>query len=64
MPIYEYKCENCANEFEMIRSMSDDDNDIKCPKCGKKKVKKVMSAVSSPGGGCSSSSCSSSSCYT
>ncbi|MBN2178775.1 MAG: zinc ribbon domain-containing protein [Deltaproteobacteria bacterium] len=64
MPIYEYRCENCANEFEMIRSMSDDDKDIKCPKCGKNKVKKVMSAVSSPCGGCSSGSCSPSSHFT
>jgi len=61
MPIYEYKCKNCDNEFEMIRSANDDDRDVECPECGKKKAEKVMS-VFAGSGGCSS--CSTSSCFT
>ncbi len=62
MPIYEYKCKNCDNEFEMIRSANDDDRDVECPECGKKKVEKIMSVFAGSGGSCST--CSTSSCFT
>jgi len=42
MPTYEYKCENCNYEFEIMQSIKDDAL-TKCPECGKKKLKKVIS---------------------
>jgi putative FmdB family regulatory protein len=33
MPIYEYRCENCGNEFEEWQKFSDPVVD-KCPGCG------------------------------
>lgn len=43
MPIYEYHCQSCGHEFEVMQKMSDPV--IKqCPECGKKKVEKLISA--------------------
>lgn len=40
MPIYEYKCE-CGCVFEYIKL--GDDNEIKCPVCGSRKIEKIIS---------------------
>ena len=61
MPIYEYECKKCGNEFDALVSMNAKDNPC-CPKCDSKKIKKKMSMTASGKGGCSSSACSSSSC--
>jgi putative FmdB family regulatory protein len=29
-PIFEYKCDDCGNLFELVRFISDDDKDLKC----------------------------------
>ena len=43
MPIYEYVCEACGHEFDAIQKFSE--KPIKeCPKCGKKKAKRKLSA--------------------
>jgi putative FmdB family regulatory protein len=42
MPLYEYKCENCGNQFEVIQKFSDPLVE-KCPKCGGP-VHKLMSS--------------------
>ncbi|MBN1828788.1 MAG: zinc ribbon domain-containing protein [Deltaproteobacteria bacterium] len=63
MPIYEYECRCCGNEFEMIRSLKDDDAEVACPACSEKKAHKRISQVAGAGsscGSCSSTSCSSS----
>ena len=43
MPLYEYKCENCGNQFEVIQKFSDPLVD-KCPKCGGGPVHKLFSS--------------------
>ncbi len=57
MPIYEYECRKCGEKFEKRRSISDDDRELACPKCGAEKPSRVFSvfATTAPGGG---SSCS------
>ncbi|ADK84184.1 regulatory protein, FmdB family [Desulfarculus baarsii DSM 2075] len=70
MPIYEYKCNKCAKEFEVLVLGSRDD--VRCPQCDAADVSRLMSGfahkneggtlVSSSGGGCSS--CSGGSCST
>jgi putative FmdB family regulatory protein len=42
MPTYEYRCENCGNEIEVMQSMKDVPL-TKCPKCGKDTLKKMVS---------------------
>jgi putative FmdB family regulatory protein len=43
MPTYEYKCDACGNEFEKFQTMSSEPI-RKCPKCGKNKVRRLISA--------------------
>ncbi len=46
MPIYEYKCKNCDEIFEeLVVSNSTPDSKISCPKCGKNKAEKLISAT-------------------
>jgi len=56
MPIYEYKCNACGEEFEKLVFSSSASNDVKCEKCGSDEVERKVSTVSSFGGGSSSSS--------
>ncbi|MFH1208210.1 MAG: zinc ribbon domain-containing protein [Candidatus Omnitrophota bacterium] len=42
MPTYEYECGACEHRFEKYQSMSDKPIK-KCPKCGKAKVRRVIS---------------------
>ena len=45
MPIYEYECEKCGNRFENFRLFSGTEKNIKCPKCGAEKPKRIMSSI-------------------
>ncbi|MBQ3423714.1 MAG: zinc ribbon domain-containing protein [Clostridia bacterium] len=38
MPIYDYKCPQCAHRFDLLRSVSATDP-VKCPKCGRDAVR-------------------------
>ncbi|MBF0510331.1 MAG: zinc ribbon domain-containing protein [Deltaproteobacteria bacterium] len=69
MPIYEYHCCDCNNDFETLVLRSSEK--IVCPKCDRDHVERLMSACSyksggnfssSQGSGCSS--CSSSNCHS
>ena len=44
MPLYEYECVKCGEKFELRRSMSDSDSEIRCLKCGAKHPQRVFSA--------------------
>ncbi|HVT82911.1 MAG TPA: FmdB family zinc ribbon protein [Phycisphaerae bacterium] len=43
MPTYEYACEACGHKFEEFQSITAKPI-TKCPACGKKKVKRLISA--------------------
>ena len=45
MPIYEYKCFKCDNQFELIQKFSDNPIEV-CPQCNKKSIQKLVSAPS------------------
>jgi putative FmdB family regulatory protein len=71
MPIYEYVCKSCKQEFEIIRPMSQKDAPLECEKCGSKKVKRKLSvfsarnesgSVAGTSGGCDCGSCSGGNC--
>jgi len=69
MPIYEYHCNKCNEDFEKI--IFSKSEEIACPKCNNKKVERLMSGFSHKSGdsfsssigpscsGCSSTNCSS-----
>ena len=41
MPTYDYSCSACGHRFERFESINDDKAKA-CPKCGKKKAKRLM----------------------
>jgi putative FmdB family regulatory protein len=43
VPLYEYECQACGHRFEQIQTFSAP-LVKKCPKCGKRKVKKLLSS--------------------
>lgn len=54
MPIYQYKCEQCGNRFELLRGVDQDDSELTCPKCSAKSPRRVISSFSTftSGSGC------------
>jgi putative FmdB family regulatory protein len=43
MPIYEYQCEKCLHELEVLQKMSDDPLED-CPACAQPALRKLVSA--------------------
>jgi putative FmdB family regulatory protein len=43
MPIYEYRCESCGHDMEVLQKMSDEPLTV-CPECGRPALKKLISA--------------------
>jgi putative FmdB family regulatory protein len=43
MPLYEYRCDACSHQFEVIQKFSDEPISI-CPKCGSGPVAKLLSS--------------------
>ena len=67
MPLYEYECRECGERFESLRSMSDRDRKLDCPRCGKRAAQRLpstfaasvsSSAPASAGGACGAEGCS------
>ena len=46
MPIYEYRCRECGEKFEKLVRLSTSTSEIECPKCGGRRVEKLISAFS------------------
>ena len=44
MPLVEYQCNECSNQFEILVGVSKDTEKAVCPECGSKKVEKLFSA--------------------
>ena len=42
MPTYEYFCDNCHETIELFQSMKEKPAEV-CPKCGEKKLRRVIS---------------------
>ncbi len=45
MPIYEYRCEKCGNELEVMHKVSDP-SPTECPKCHEPALGRMMSRTS------------------
>ena len=46
MPIYEYKCNKCGENFEKLVFSSDDEREFICDSCGEKKLSRTVSSFS------------------
>lgn len=63
MPIYEYHCEACGQDFEKLMRLSDLENAPECPVCQSRETHRQISRIAwnSPAGGVSLTSTSGSS---
>ena len=43
MPTYDYVCDGCGHAYELFQSMTDGVKKT-CPKCGKKKLRRLIGA--------------------
>ena len=44
MPMYDYKCKKCEQEFEKLVPFSTEDKDVECPSCNNKGSKRLLCA--------------------
>jgi putative FmdB family regulatory protein len=49
MPLYEYKCKECGQQFESYRRLSDAGGDETCPACGARAEKVGLSLFRAKG---------------
>ena len=47
MALYEYKCSDCEERFELMRSMSAADERAECPECGGTESRRLISSFAS-----------------
>jgi putative FmdB family regulatory protein len=47
MPIYEYRCESCAEKFEVLTRFAERDNAQMCPACESTKTRVLVSSFAS-----------------
>ena len=76
MPIYEFKCKECDEYFELLVMSKNEEDEFKCPKCGAQSFERIMSrtnfnvtgsacsSAGSNGAGIQERQCSSGSCST
>jgi putative FmdB family regulatory protein len=69
MPIYEFRCGNCRQNFDKLCALGESGKNLKCPACGAGHPERVMSSFSTAGtgggkGAGSCGTCSSGNCST
>ena len=47
MALYEYKCADCEERFDLMRSMSAADEPAECPECGGTESRRLVSSFAS-----------------
>ncbi len=50
MPIYEYRCESCAEKFEVLTGFAERDTAQVCPACESTKTRVLVSSFAVTGG--------------
>jgi len=52
MPVYEYRCPDCAHLFEKLVGFADNGRDVSCPTCGAQanKLLSTFAAIGVAGG--------------
>lgn len=49
MPLYEYRCQACADRFEVLQRMGQDGAGVTCPTCGEGRVEREHSTFAAAG---------------
>jgi len=63
MPVYSYICKDCGEKFDLLVGVTAEKAELKCRKCGSKKIEKALASFGI-GTSSNSSSSDSSSCPT
>lgn len=50
MPMYEFRCRDCGERFEELRSVNEPDAGVECPQCGGGRVERLLSSFATSGG--------------
>jgi putative FmdB family regulatory protein len=64
MPVYEFTCENCQKDFELLCPMDTEVKDVKCPTCNQNHLTRKVSLFGYISGGSDTDSCMDGSCQT
>ena len=51
MPVYEYRCKDCGEDFDLFVRSATQQKTPTCPHCGSTKVEKAISLFGLGGGG-------------
>lgn len=51
MALYEYRCGDCSDNFDLMRAMSEADSPASCPSCGSDSASRVMTTFVAMGSG-------------
>ena len=43
MPLYEYRCDDCAELFEVLQSLGEDGAGVNCPTCDSDQIDRQLS---------------------
>ena len=54
MPIFEYRCQECSTQFEVLHKSTVNQEDVSCPECKSGNNKKLLSSFSASMGSSSS----------
>jgi putative FmdB family regulatory protein len=55
MPLYEYRCRECGEDFEQLVRLSEANTQQECPKCHSRHTEKQLSTFAMSGGSTGSS---------
>ena len=55
MPLYEYRCRQCEESFEILQRIGAGAEGLVCPKCGASKLSKQVSTFAASSSGASTS---------
>lgn len=56
MPIFEFECKACSNKFDLMIANKDKES-VKCPQCGSKEIKQLLSLFATSSKASSPDSC-------
>jgi putative FmdB family regulatory protein len=51
MPLYEYRCRDCGNQFEVLQRLGEGAGALSCTSCGAAALDKQFSTFATGGGG-------------
>ncbi|MCP4896987.1 MAG: zinc ribbon domain-containing protein [bacterium] len=47
MPVYEYRCQKCAETFSRLQNLNSAAKDVRCPSCESARVERILSVFAS-----------------